>query len=108
VLLLFAMVMIGGINSPRGILIGTMLLTFVDRRFVDVNPPEARFIFIGLLLLVVTLLVSGGLVSVPDQLRRRLDGRGQRGSGPTADPPEEQAAIDQEAHMPPGSRPGTG
>ena len=108
VLLLFAMIMIGGINSPRGILIGTMLLTFVDRRFVDVSPPEARFIFIGLLLLAVTLLVSNGLVSVPEQLRRRLEGRGQRGSGPSADPPEEQGAIEQEAHMPPGSRPGTG
>ena len=108
VLLLFAMIMIGGINSPRGILIGTMLLTFVDRRFVDVSPPEARFIFIGLLLLAVTLLVSNGLVSVPEQLRRRLEGRGQRGSGPSADPPEEQGAIEQEAHMPPGSRPGPG
>ncbi len=108
VLLLFAMIMIGGINSPRGILIGTMLLTFVDRRFIDVSPPEARFIFIGLVLLVVTLLVTGGLVSVPDQLRRRLEGRGRQGSGPTSDPPEEQAAIEQEAHMPPGSRPGTG
>jgi branched-chain amino acid transport system permease protein len=108
VLLLFAMVMIGGLNSPRGILIGTMLLTFVDRRFVDVSPPEARFIFIGLLLLVVTLLVSGGLVSVPDQVRQWQTSRGRRGSGPSGNPPEEQGAIEQEAHMPPGSRPGTG
>ncbi len=108
VLLLFAMVMVGGIHSPRGILIGTMLLTFVDRRFVDISPPEARFIFVGLLLLVVTLLASDGLVSVPDQVRRRLAGRGERGSGPSADPPEEQGAIEQEAHMPPGSRPSIG
>ena len=107
VLLLFAMVVIGGLNSPRGILIGTMLLMFVDRRFVDVSPPEARFIFIGLLLLVVTLLASGGLVSVPDQIRHRLMSKGKRGSGPSAGPPEVVGAIAQEAHMPPGSRPDT-
>lgn len=105
VLLLFAMVMIGGIATPRGILIGTMLLTFVDRRFVDVDPPEARYVFIGLLLLVVTLVASGGLVSIPDQIRARRAGDGQRGSGPTADPPEDVSAIDQESRMPDGSRP---
>jgi len=106
VLLLFAMVMIGGINTPRGILIGTMLLTYVDRRFVDVDPPEARYVFIGLLLLVVTLIARDGLVAIPDQLRRRR-GVPARGSGPGADPPEDVGAIDQESHMPPGSRPGT-
>lgn len=109
VLLLFAMVMIGGLNTPRGILIGTMLLTFVDRRFVDVDPPEARYVFIGLVLLVVTLLAQDGLISVPDQLRRRrAEKEHARGSGPGGLPPEDAAAIDQEAHMPPGSRPGTG
>jgi len=75
-LLLFAMVMIGGINSPRGILLGTMLLMFVDRFFVDFSPPEARFVFTGLFLLVVTLLASAGLVSVPDQIRSRLSSHG--------------------------------
>lgn len=106
VLLLFAMVMIGGINTPRGILIGTMLLTYVDRRFVDVDPPEARYVFIGLLLLAVTLIARDGLIAIPDQIRRR---RGQQGraTGPGSDPPEDAGAIEQEAHMPPGSRPDT-
>lgn len=106
VLFLFAMVMIGGVNSPRGILIGTMLLQFIDQRFVDVDPPEARYIFIGLLLLVVTLVASDGLISIPDQIlhRRRA---GKRGSGPSSDLPEEVGAMEQEAHMPPGSRPET-
>ena len=109
VLLLFAMVMIGGLNTPRGILIGTMALTFVDRRFVDVEPPEARYVFVGLLLLIVTLLARDGLVSIPDQLRRRQAEREHaRGAGPGGLPPEDAAAIEQEAHMPPGSRPGTG
>lgn len=107
VLLLFAMVMVGGINTPRGILIGTMLLTFVDRRFVDVDPPAARYVFIGLLLLVVTLVASDGLVSLPDQLRSRRGAGGGRGTGPGTDPPEDLAAIAQEGHMPPGSRPST-
>ncbi len=107
VLLLFAMIMIGGVNSPRGILIGTMLLTFIDKRFVDVDPPEARYIFIGLLLLLVTLIASGGLVSLPDQLRRRRATPAGRGTDPMGLPPEEAAAIAQESHMPPGSRPQT-
>lgn len=108
-LLLFAMIMIGGLNTPRGILIGTMLLTFVDRRFIDVSPPEARYVFIGLLLLVVTLIARDGLISIPDQVRRRREEKEHaRGATPGGLPPEDAAAIEQESHMPPGSRPGTG
>ena len=106
VLFLFAMVMVGGVNSPRGILIGTMLLQFVDQRFVDVNPPELRYVAIGLLLLVITLLASDGLVSVPEEILRRR-GTGARGTGPQSEPPEDVGAIHQEEHMPPGSRPET-
>lgn len=107
VLFLFAMVMIGGVNSPRGILIGTMLLQFVDQRFVDVDPPELRYVAIGVLLLAITLLASDGLVSVPEEILRRRGTSGSRGSGPLATPPEDVGAIHQEEHMPPGSRPET-
>lgn len=104
VLFLFSMIMIGGINSPRGILVGTMLLMYVDKRFVDVDPPEARYVFIGLLLFVVTIVARDGLIAIPDQIRRRRGLQG-RGTDPEGDPPEDVGAIEQEAHMPPGSRP---
>ena len=44
-LLLFAMIVVGGINSPKGILLGTALLQFIEQHFVSWGAP--RLILLG-------------------------------------------------------------
>lgn len=74
-LLLFAMMVVGGMGSARGVLVGTGLLLFVDQHFLSSGP--ARLIAAGALMLVVTLATDRGLDGLPVQLRRWADGRGR-------------------------------
>jgi branched-chain amino acid transport system permease protein len=69
-LLLFAMIVVGGIGSRRGVLLGTALLLFISEYFLQSGP--ARLIAIALLMLLVTLLATRGLVGIPEQLREWL------------------------------------
>jgi branched-chain amino acid transport system permease protein len=69
-LLLFAMIVVGGIGSRRGVLLGTALLLFISEYFLQSGP--ARLIAIALLMLLVTLLATRGLVGIPEQLRQWL------------------------------------
>jgi ABC-type branched-subunit amino acid transport system permease subunit len=78
-LLLFAMIVVGGINSPKGILLGTALLQFIEQHFVSWGAP--RLILLGLFMLVITLFTTDGLAGIPDQVKRLLRGRG----APSAD-----------------------
>ena len=48
-LLLFAMIVVGGINSPKGILLGTALLQFIEQHFVSWGAP--RLILLGVIML---------------------------------------------------------
>jgi branched-chain amino acid transport system permease protein len=72
-LLLFAMIVIGGMGSAEGILIGTALVVFIDKQLTEFGP--ARVIGIGLLMILVTLFTKGGLYGIPHQYRRWRDRR---------------------------------
>ena len=99
VLLLFAMIIVGGLNSPRGIIIGTALVLFVDQRFKELGAP--RLVLLGFVLLLITLLARDGLAGVPAQIRSWVRG-GKDGNeadpgttaetGETAAPPGPAAA----------------
>jgi branched-chain amino acid transport system permease protein len=80
-LLLFAMIVVGGIGSRRGVLLGTALLLFINEYFLQSGP--ARLIAIALLMLLVTLFATRGLVGIPEQLREWL-ARRQAERGPLA------------------------
>jgi branched-chain amino acid transport system permease protein len=67
VLLLFAMMVVGGIGTARGVLIGTALLLFIDQHFLSSGP--SRFIAAGVLMLLVTLFTDRGLDGIPEQVR---------------------------------------
>jgi branched-chain amino acid transport system permease protein len=79
VLLLFAMMVVGGMWSARGVLIGTGLLLFIDQHWISSGPP--RFIAIGALMLLVTLFTERGLAGFPTQVRDWIAAR--RGRRPT-------------------------
>ena len=73
-LLLFAMIVVGGINSPRGILLGTALLQYIEQHYVSWGAP--RLILLGAIMLLITLFTTDGLAGIPDQIGRALRGRG--------------------------------
>ena len=67
VLLLFAMMVVGGMGSARGVLLGTGLILFVEQHWISAGP--SRFIAIGVLMLVVTLFTENGLDGLFAQIR---------------------------------------
>jgi branched-chain amino acid transport system permease protein len=72
-LLLLAMMVIGGMNSRFGIVLGTALVVFVDQQLTHLGPN--RMIGIAVAMLLITLFAENGLVSVPTQIRRWLKKR---------------------------------
>ena len=62
-LLLFAMIVVGGINSPKGILLGTALLQFIEQHYVSWGAP--RLILLGVIMLLITLFTTDGLAGIP-------------------------------------------
>jgi branched-chain amino acid transport system permease protein len=82
VLLLFAMMVVGGMGSARGVLIGTGLLLFIDQHWLSAGPP--RFIAIGALMLVVTLFTDSGLDGLPGQVRELIRATKARRAGAVA------------------------
>jgi branched-chain amino acid transport system permease protein len=68
-LLLLAMIVVGGIGSAKGAIIGTALLLYIDRTYADLDDPAWRFVWIGIIMFGVTLLTTRGLVGLPAQLR---------------------------------------
>jgi branched-chain amino acid transport system permease protein len=75
-LLLFAMIVVGGLGSRRGVLLGTALLLFISEYFLQAGP--ARLIVIALLMLLITLFTRRGLVGIPEQVREWFAQRGAR------------------------------
>lgn len=88
-LLLLAMMVVGGIGSARGVVLGTALLLFIDQHFLEAG--AKRVIASGALMFLVTLCTNRGLVGIPDQLRALLRAReaarsaGHRGGAPAED-----------------------
>jgi branched-chain amino acid transport system permease protein len=64
-LLLFAMIVIGGIGRAEGAVVGTLLVTYIYLWFTD----PKRVLVIGLLMLAAVLFTRGGLFGLPDQFR---------------------------------------
>lgn len=89
-LLLFAMIVVGGMGSARGILLGTGLLLYITQAYLDAG--AARFIVAGALMYLVTIATTEGLVGVPHQLRDWLESRRSRGerggTSPGEGPPD--------------------
>lgn len=87
-LLLFAMIVIGGIGSARGVLLGTALLLFVDEQFVEAG--AKRLIALGILMLLITLFSTRGLAGIPAQLREWV----KAGGAPEEEGPTVSAASE--------------
>ena len=77
-LFLLAMIVVGGLGSPKGAIIGTALLLYIDRTYTDISHPEWRFIAIGILMLAITLGTTRGLVGIPTQIRTYVQRRRAR------------------------------
>ena len=67
VLLSLAMLVIGGLGSAEGAVIGTLIVVFIDRVLIDFGP--LRFVLIGSLMLGVVLFLRGGLFGIKQQFR---------------------------------------
>jgi branched-chain amino acid transport system permease protein len=66
-LLLFAMIVIGGMNTSEGAVVGTGIVVFIDKALVQFGPN--RIILIGLVMLFVTLFTRGGLLGIKAQFK---------------------------------------
>ena len=66
-LLLLAMIVIGGMDTAEGAVVGTGIVVFIDKLFVQFGPN--RIILIGLIMLFVTLFTRGGLMGIKFQYR---------------------------------------
>lgn len=89
-LLLLAMIVVGGLGSAKGAIIGTALLLFIDQHWSNSGAP--RLIAIGIIMLAITLGTTRGIVGLPAQLRGYWD----RYRGRRAAPGEEPAPAELE------------
>jgi branched-chain amino acid transport system permease protein len=86
-LLLLAMIVVGGVGSAKGAIIGTALLLYIDRTYADLDDPAWRFVFIGIIMFGITLLTTRGLVGVPAQIRGYVQRRRARRATGELEPP---------------------
>jgi branched-chain amino acid transport system permease protein len=92
-LLLLAMIVVGGVGSAKGAVIGTALLLYIDRTYADLENPAWRFVWIGIIMFGITLGTTRGVVGIPSQVRgyiqrrraRRAAGEGEAGAAPPAE-----------------------
>ena len=80
-MLLFAMIVIGGLGRAEGAVIGTAIVVLIDKMFIEYGP--LRFIVIGLIMLGVTLFAHNGLLGVRAQFiefrnKRKSERRAER------------------------------
>lgn len=66
-LLMLAMIVIGGLGKAEGAVIGTVIVVFITQWFVDWGP--WRIILVGVLALLSVLYTRNGLFGLKDQLR---------------------------------------
>ncbi len=66
-LILFAMIVIGGLGRAEGAVIGTAIVTIIDKVMLDLGP--LRIILIAAVMLAVTLLAHNGIAGIRDQFR---------------------------------------
>ncbi|WP_136660459.1 branched-chain amino acid ABC transporter permease [Nitratireductor sp. XY-223] len=80
-LLLFAMIVIGGLGRSEGAVIGTAVVVLIDKGMLELGPP--RILLIAAIMLVVTLFANNGLVGIREQFRnyrnrKRSEARARR------------------------------
>jgi branched-chain amino acid transport system permease protein len=66
-LLMLAMIVIGGLGKAEGAVVGTVIVVFITQWFVDWGP--WRIILVGVLALLSVLYTRNGLFGLKDQLR---------------------------------------
>ncbi|MGI9335287.1 MAG: branched-chain amino acid ABC transporter permease, partial [Gammaproteobacteria bacterium] len=71
VMLLFAMLVIGGLGRAEGAVVGTAIVVLLDKLFSEYGP--VRFIVIGSIMLAVTLFARNGLLGLMTQFREFRD-----------------------------------
>ncbi len=84
-LLLFAMIVVGGLGSAKGAIVGTALLLYIDRTYADIDQPAWRYIWIGIIMFAITILTTRGLVGLPSQIRAYVQRRRARGAAGEAE-----------------------
>lgn len=77
-LLLLAMIVVGGLGSAKGAIIGTALILYIDVTYADLDDPAWRFVWIGIIMFAITLGAHNGLVGVPAQIRGYVQRRRAR------------------------------
>lgn len=71
----------GGLGTLAGPVIGTVILTIVSEGLMNFGLTFERFIIIGLILILVVIFLPRGLVSLPEEIRKRWKRPGG-GEGP--------------------------
>ena len=66
-LILFAMIVIGGLGRSEGAVIGTAIVTVLDKVMLDLGP--TRIILVACVMLAVALLAQNGIAGIRDQFR---------------------------------------
>ena len=78
-LLLLAMIVIGGIGTTEGAVLGTLIVVLLDKVFIGLGP--MRLILIAGIMLGTVLFLRGGLFGIPAQLRRMARKEAKRAPG---------------------------
>jgi branched-chain amino acid transport system permease protein len=88
------MLVIGGLGTIWGPLIGTALLTFIQEALIEY--PGVQLTILGTILLIIVIFVPGGLVGLISRIRRRIsnwvaeeEGSGAPDVGDDAEAPTE-------------------
>ncbi len=96
VMLLFAMIVIGGLGRAEGAVIGTAVVVLIDKMFAEFGP--IRLVAIGLIMLGVTLYAQNGLVGIRAQFiefrnKKKSERRAERTEKGGEAMPEEATEI---------------
>jgi branched-chain amino acid transport system permease protein len=70
-MLMLAMIVIGGIGTAEGAVLGTAIVVLFDKALIDLGP--MRLILIGLIMLASVLFTRAGLFSIKGQFRAWRD-----------------------------------
>jgi branched-chain amino acid transport system permease protein len=98
-LLLLAMMIVGGFGSAKGVIIGTALVVFIDQHYAQTG--AKRYLALGIIMLVVTLFATDGIVGIPGQIRSWVHARRSLGrSGGLPEPPPTQDLPAADGHPP--------
>jgi branched-chain amino acid transport system permease protein len=92
-LLLLAMIVVGGIFSAKGAIVGTALLLYIDRTYADFSTPAWRFVWIGIIMYGVTIGTTRGLVGVPSQIQDYVRRRRARQDAGEAGPVQPELEV---------------